>query len=183
MDLVVKSAISNWDRVSSTEMARGVETRFADLVTRQSRFVFRLAYSVLRNADDAEDVVQETFLKLFKNRSWLDMQDERAFLARTAWRIAIGRKRPNSAGLEDRGGNATPETLAIEDQRSRQIHALIDSLPERLREPLMLSALQDLTTAQIATALDKPEGTIRRRISEARDLLRQKLERMNHHAG
>ena len=60
-------------------------------MNRQARFVFRVAYSVLRNAHDAEDVVQETFLKLYRGRKWEGMVDERAFLARTAWRMAVDR--------------------------------------------------------------------------------------------
>lgn len=181
VDLVFRSATISWDGVLNAEISRGRDARFAELVHRQSRFVFRLAYAVLRNADDAEDVVQETFLKLFRNDSWLNLKDERAFLARTAWRVAIGRKRRILTCAEERRGNSTPETMAMEDQRTRQIHSLIDSLPERLREPLTLAALQDLTTAEIAAILAKPEGTIRRRIGEARALLKQKWERMDRH--
>src|SRR4051812_20814528 len=67
------------------------EERFRDLVERQSRFVFRIAYAMLRNVQDAEDVVQEVFLKLFRGGAWEEMRDERAFLARTAWRMAVDR--------------------------------------------------------------------------------------------
>lgn len=182
MEFVFRSSTRNWDRVLDAEISRDLETRFAELVSRQSRFVFRLAYAVLRNTDDAEDVVQETFLKLFKNDSWLKIQDERAFLARTAWRIAISCKRRYVAASEERSENSTPETVAMEGQRTRQIHALIDALPEKLRLPLTLSAMQDLATAEIAAILGQPEGTVRRRIGEARALLRQKLERMDRHA-
>lgn len=187
VDLVFRSAVfrsetSNWDLVLEAEISRDLQARFAELVTRQSRFVFRIAYAVLRNADDAEDVVQETFLKLFKNKSWFNMQDERAFLARTAWRIAISRGRRQLIANEDPSESSTPEAIAIEDQRTRGIHALIDSLPKKLREPLTLSALKELTAAEIAATLDQPEGTVRRRISEARALLKQKLERLDRHA-
>ena len=61
----------------------------SELVQRQSRFVFRIAYAMLRNVQDAEDVVQEVFLKLFRSGAWEEMRDERAFLARTAWRMAV----------------------------------------------------------------------------------------------
>src|SRR5581483_11959155 len=75
------------------------QQRFADLVERQSRFVFRVSYAILRNGGDSEDVVQETFLKIYRSGAWDRMEDERAFLARTAWRIAIdhrSRRRPTS---------------------------------------------------------------------------------------
>ncbi len=49
--------------LAKEEERTAVEVRFADLVTRQSRFVFRVAYAVLRNPQDAEDVVQDTFFK------------------------------------------------------------------------------------------------------------------------
>jgi RNA polymerase sigma-70 factor (ECF subfamily) len=68
------------------------ETRFAELVERQSRFVYRVAYAVVRNAQDAEDVVQDTFMKLYRLNAWEAIHDERAFLARTAWRLAAGRR-------------------------------------------------------------------------------------------
>ena len=51
-------------------LSSGEEAEFTALVQRQSRFVFRGAYAVLLNAVDAEDVVQETFLKLYRNRGW-----------------------------------------------------------------------------------------------------------------
>ena len=50
------------------------DENFAALVARQSRFVFRVAYSVLRNAQDAEDVVQDTFFKLHRSGAWRQMQ-------------------------------------------------------------------------------------------------------------
>ena len=65
------------------------EAQFAELVKRRSRFVFRVAWAVLRNAHDTEDAVQEAFLKLYRTGAWQRMDDERAFLARTAWRLAV----------------------------------------------------------------------------------------------
>src|SRR5437016_4208266 len=77
--------------------------RFAALVHRQSRFVFRVAFAILRNPHDCEDVVQETFLRIYARSAWEELRDERAFLARIAWRIAIDRlprKRHEEAGPE-----------------------------------------------------------------------------------
>ena len=70
---------------------------FAMLVHRQSRFVFQVAYAMLRNSHNAEDVVQETFLSLYRSGAWKKMKDERAFLARAAWRQTIDRIHANSS--------------------------------------------------------------------------------------
>jgi len=67
----------------------GEDAEFAEVVERQWRFVLRVAYAVLLNSHDAEDAVQETFLKLYRNRGWRNMVNERAFLARVAWRVLL----------------------------------------------------------------------------------------------
>ncbi len=73
---------------------------------------------------------------------------------------------------------SSPERVALETDLSRKIHHLIEALPERLRRPLALSSVEGITTAQIAIAMDLPEGTVRRLLSEARALLKEKMERM-----
>ena len=65
------------------------DEEFAALVERQARLMFRVAYSLLRNVQDAEDAVQEAFLKLYRGEAWRRMEDEKAFLARTVWRVAL----------------------------------------------------------------------------------------------
>src|SRR5688572_22273407 len=99
------------------ENVAGLPDPFAGLVRRQSRFVFQVAYSVLRNSHDAEDVVQDVFLKLFKTGQWQGILNERAFLARAAWRMAIDRRpeRSNSdkAVQDVPTGGADPERAAI----------------------------------------------------------------------
>src|SRR5215469_8046047 len=85
-------------------MARGSETiawdaQFADIVNRHARFVFQVAYSVLRNSHDAEDAVQDVFLKVYRRRLWEAVENERAFLARAAWRAAGDRAPKRGAEL------------------------------------------------------------------------------------
>ena len=154
------------------------DARFAELVKRQSRFVFRVAWAVLRNAHDSEDVVQEAFLKLYRAGAWRRMDDERAFLARTAWRLAIDRSRANRGSvvaMETRSGGADPERAAIAADSSTIVQRLIDALPEELRQPLALSAIEELRSGEIAILMGISEGTVRSRIMRARQILRQKL--------
>jgi len=149
--------------------------RFADLVTRQSRFVFRVAYAVVRNAADAEDVVQDTFLKLHRTGAWLAMEDECAFLARTAWRLAVDRLPRRRPGPELVESVASHEQALIDHDQCAWVHRLIDALPDELRQPLVLSSMEELTSPQIAELLDIPAGTVRTRIMRARQILKEKI--------
>jgi RNA polymerase sigma-70 factor, ECF subfamily len=168
--------------ISCAAITEASNDRFAELVSRQSRFVFQVAWAVLRNAHDAEDVVQETFLKLFRTRSWERMEDEKAFLARTAWRLEVDRTRgrksePISDDSNDsRDRAAGPEQCAIAADMNSAVQRLIDALPEDLRVPLALSAVDEMTSRSIAEAMGIPEGTVRTRIMRAREILKKKLE-------
>jgi RNA polymerase sigma-70 factor (ECF subfamily) len=161
------------------ERTEARERRFAELVERQSRFLFRVVYAKVRNTHDAEDVVQETFLKLYRTGAWERMQNERAFLARTAWRIAVI-KRSVQPTLEldstmPSRSASSPEEMAIVANWNATVHRLIDSLPESLRRPLALSAVEDLTAREIAEIMGIHEGTVRTRILRARQILWAKL--------
>jgi len=68
------------------------EAEFARIVHEHARFLYRVAHSVLRHAEDAEDAVQDALLKLYRGESWREMREERAFLARVVWRAAIDRR-------------------------------------------------------------------------------------------
>ena len=164
------------------------EAAFADLVHRHSRYLFRVAYSLLRNPADAEDTVQEALLKLFRGEAWRELTNERAFLAQTVWRVGLDRLQ---AGLQTRSStqpldpttentlpdpHATPETLSSDAQQRVLLRRLIHVLPEDLRQPLLLSAIDELTSAEIAVILSIPEGTVRTRLMRARTELRRRFQ-------
>jgi len=148
---------------------------FAELVDRQSRFVFRVAYAVLRNAHDAEDVVQDLFLKLYRSGAWQTMDDERAFLARSAWRLAVDRRPQARALPAPELTVASHERALIGSDLEAIVRRLIDALPEEFRQPLVLSALEEMTSRQIAAVLDIPEGTVRSRLMRARQMVKERL--------
>jgi len=156
------------------------EHRFAALVHRQSRFVFRVAYALLRNAHDAEDAVQEMFLKLYRTGAWQSIQDERAFLARATWRMAVERlpkRRQEPPDPEAASPDPSPEEAVIAADRVAAVHRLVDTLPEDLRQPLALSTVEELSSREIAALMGLPEGTVRTRLMRARQILREKLTR------
>jgi RNA polymerase sigma-70 factor, ECF subfamily len=165
------------------------DAEFTALVERQSRFVFRVVYAVLLNSHDAEDAVQETFLKLYRNSGWRDAKNERAYLARVAWRVAVDRRRSAQPAGEPVGATdslpaelldppspyAGPEVTLMAANDHAIIHSMVDALPEELRLPLVLSAFDELNSRAIAGILNIPEGTVRTRLQRARQLLREKL--------
>jgi RNA polymerase sigma-70 factor (ECF subfamily) len=158
------------------EEATACEDSFAALVQRQSRFVFRVAYSVLRNAHDSEEVVQDTFLKIYRRRSWSNIGDEKAFLARTASRLAVDRLTTrNESRLSKEPSGDNPEQAAISAEWSASVQRFIEALPQKLRQPLALSSMDELNSREIAELMRIPEGTVRTRLMLARRIVRSKL--------
>ncbi len=143
-------------------MTVGEDAEFTELVERQWRFVFRVAYAVLLNPHDAEDAVQETFLKLYRNRGWRNMENERAFLARVAWRIAVNRSSSSARAYVAETGESSakiadsqssdpgPEEMLILADDHARIHSMIDSLPEELRLPWYF--LQTMSSTRVRLA-------------------------------
>ena len=166
-------------------MATDVDAEFSALVQRQSRFVFKVAYAVLLNSYDAEDAVQETFLKLYRNPGWKDAANERAYLARVAWRAAVDHKRRSATSRAAAADPLTLDAVASSQlgpheiistaNQQATVHSLINSLPEELRVPLVLSAFEELNSREIAEILGIPEGTVRTRLQKARQILREKM--------
>jgi RNA polymerase sigma-70 factor (ECF subfamily) len=158
---------------------------FEAAVREHARLIYKVAYAVLRNHHDAEDAAQETFLRFLRaRRKWAEIRDRRAWLARTAWRVALDRRKGKSKiGFADaaetvlqlRAQGAAPDEIAAHRQTMALLARLIAGLPEELRGVLTLSTLEDLTSAEISEVLGIPEGSVRTRRMRARELLREKL--------
>lgn len=154
---------------------------FARIVHQHARLMFRVANSLLRHPQDAEDAVQDALLKLHRSSAWQHMQDERAFLTRTVWRTAYDRLQARTpqpdehAELLLRDARPSPAQAAEDNDEQGLLHQLIDRLPEELRQPLLLSAIEELNSREIADAIGIPEGTVRTRLMRARNQLRQEF--------
>jgi RNA polymerase sigma-70 factor (ECF subfamily) len=160
---------------------------FEAAVRAHARHVYKVAYSVLRNHHDAEDAAQETFLRFLKHRKrWAEIRDSRAWLARTAWRLAVDRRRgnPEVRPLADeaaekvmqlRAEGKSAEEIASHSEMRALLDHLVAALPRDLRDPLTLSTVEEMTSAEISEVLGIPEGSVRRRLMRARELLREKL--------
>ena len=159
--------------------------RFEEMVGRQSRFMFQVAFGLLRNRQDAEDAVQEAFLKLYSGEAWMD--NEKGFLARTVWRVALdhlpraAERTLDVSELElaaSGGAGVSPEQSAVDKDERAVLRRLIDGLPEELRQPLVLSSIEEMTSREVAEAMGIPEGTVRTRVMRARVELKRRFVAM-----
>lgn len=167
----------------SEPMAMSETTQELETVVRtHGRLVFRVAYSVLRNREDAEDAVQETYIRLMR-QDLRKIDDPRLWLARVAWRIAIDRTRKHptlSLDADDQYhevADVAPraDQTVLEAEMQAQLEKMIEALPKALREAVRLSTVDGMTSADVAQVLGIPEGTVRTRMSRARQMLRDKL--------
>jgi RNA polymerase sigma-70 factor, ECF subfamily len=153
------------------------------LVASFSGLLYRVAYSVLRHPAEAEDVVQETFLRVLQHQGGLAViRDLRPWLVRIAWNLALDRKRrvqPEqmdevfAAGLisSERGADE-----ALADARYlADLLAVLDRLPQKERDVLLLSAVEELTTAEMAAVLGKTESSVRSLLFRARTHIQERL--------
>ena len=172
----------------ATTLARSHDELIEELVRQHSRLVYRIAYAVLRSHHDAEDATQETFLRVLRYSSKLaSVEDQKTWLARIAWRAAVDRSkqrgRKREIALED-PGRPTEEERSSESPADEAMHGvqigamlqrLIAALPEKLREPLVLSTIEEMSPREVATILGINEAAVRSRVFRARQILREKL--------
>jgi RNA polymerase sigma-70 factor (ECF subfamily) len=176
----MQNALSIAGEVDPVEEAgQSAQISFTALVERHSHLLYRIALAITRSPQDAEDVAQEAFLQLYRGGRWQEIDDQQAYLARIAWRLAVRRRKPRREeqdfGLDVSTLAASPEQSAMDAQLEARLHLRIDRLPEKLRQPLALAALGELKLVEVASVLGLPEGTVRRRIHTARQLLKQQM--------
>jgi RNA polymerase sigma-70 factor (ECF subfamily) len=160
----------------------------SSLATEYSALLFRVAFSILRHASDAEDVVQETFLRVLKHQKKLaSVENHRVWLVRIAWNLALDRKRRLRATpvveeaeeiLTNRASDDSSAEITLDAaQGCARILRMIDSLPRKEQEVLRLSAIEELGTPEIAAILKTTESSVRSCLFRARQRLRERLER------
>jgi RNA polymerase sigma-70 factor, ECF subfamily len=160
-----------------------VEREFERLLAETSTLAFRIAYSVLRQREDAEDVAQEAYMKAHRSfRRLRDRDRFRTWLIRITWRLALDRQRANRRRLarEDTHGRASEfVTPAVPLERSQEIVKAIEALPDKLRLTLVLAAVEGYDIREVARLLDVPEGTVKSRLFLARERMKEILQCAN----
>jgi RNA polymerase sigma-70 factor (ECF subfamily) len=175
-----KVAEGGWT-ASVSEDARGA-SEFEQRLRECHRVVYQVAFGVLRDRADAEEVAQDAFLGAYRKLSTLrEPKKFRAWVARMSFRLALNRRRAAARALRRDTSwlemSAAPagnlETIVAQREFQTRLQQEIEHLPKKLRVVVLLSAVQDLDTRDIAGVLGIPEGTVRSRLHLARkELLR-----------
>lgn len=173
-------------------LTKGGDSRaFGQLVVRHQRRIFRLAFHLLRSVSEAEDVMQEAFVRAYQAIDRFDGRSEPyTWLYRITVNLSLNAIRARKsksktapledpgviAGLVDAGPHANPATATQDRQLARALGEGIESLSDSLRTTLILVCVDGMPQDQAAAVLGCPEGTVAWRVHEARRRLRAYLQ-------
>jgi len=176
------------------EAKHGSEEAFASLIDMYKRLVYNLAYQRTRNHDDAEDVAQEIFIKVWKSLHLF--RGESAFstwIAKIAINASLDYVRKSSrrrtvsltkqdeddgdvqAELPDTDVNVNPEEYAQRMEKIAAVRAAIDALGQDQRIVIVMRDIEGMSYEEIAAALDLEMGTVKSRINRARKHIKEFL--------
>jgi RNA polymerase sigma-70 factor (ECF subfamily) len=150
--------------------------QFRRLYVHEYPGVAAYAWKLLRDRDAADEVAQEAFTRLFAK--WITVREPRHYLyrittnlIRDSWSSRF-RQRELVAQLES---DAAQPTRSTDLAAALAVRAAVEALPVRLRPIVLLHYYADLSVPDVALALDRPAGTVKRQLSEARDVLATQL--------
>jgi len=159
---------------------------FESQVRASQRVVYRVAYSVVGNAADAEEVAQEVFLRAYRKQRTLRAPEKfRAWVARMSWRLALNHRRGraraqrrDAAWFEQTApGPTNAEGVVAAQESVARVRVAMERLPEKLRAVLLFVAVEELEARDIAGILHIPEGTVRSRLHLARKRLLEAMKK------
>jgi RNA polymerase sigma-70 factor (ECF subfamily) len=149
--------------------------------------LYRLALRITMNAADAEDVVQETMMKVWNRRDqWDQIESIEAFCLTICRNLSLDkvRRMDNQAQTldaaydpKDQGVASNPEEQAIQSDRVRLVRQMISQLPEKQRSCMQLRDMEGKSYKDIATVLDITEEQVKVNIFRARQTIREKFKK------
>lgn len=169
-------------RAVSREDVLPLDAETAQGLAEGSRLAFRVAWSVLRQREDAEDVAQEAMARACRNLASLrDRGRFRPWLVRITWRLALNHRRAGKRrerrelALAPREAPRSVEDLAAASESRARLRAAIDALPEKLRLAIVLAGIEGQDVRAVAALAGVPEGTVKSRLHAARKRLMEAL--------
>jgi RNA polymerase sigma-70 factor (ECF subfamily) len=183
------------DQADMARLAGGQDAALNDLMDRHATKVFHFLYRMLGNEDDANDLAQETFVRVFQHSSRFDPQAKfTTWLYTIAGNLARNHHRwrlrhPNvslHAPAEDtdhrRGdllpaSDASPAEAVVTTERAEAVRAAVQALPDDMREAVILCEWEDMPVADAAVVLESTPKAVESRLYRARQMLREQLRR------
>jgi RNA polymerase sigma-70 factor (ECF subfamily) len=169
------------DEALMARVARGDERAFQLLSRRHLPAMLGLARRILGNAAEAEDVAQETLMRVWTHAPrWQPLAQFRTWLTRVVVNLCLDRKRRASwVGLEAAGDIVDPTPSAGEkaesDERERMLATAIDKLPARQRSAIVLTYGEGMSNAQVAEILNTSVSAVETLLMRGKQNLRQAL--------
>ncbi|CAM4015962.1 RNA polymerase sigma factor SigW [Cohnella lubricantis] len=172
---------------------KGDQRAFAEIVDLYKDKLYHLAYRMMNNRQEAEDIVQECFLRVYKH---LDRYDENQKFSTWIYRIATNlcidrlRKRKPTYSLDAESSehegldgyammpsdDRTPESEMLLSETQRIIREAIETLPPKYKSVIVLRYLQDMSLQEISEVMGMPVTTVKTRVHRGREYMRKKLE-------
>lgn len=162
------------------EITRAADDAFDRVVRRREAQLLRIAYRILGNWADAEDVAQEVFLRL--HRHGLDFPNDAvlgAWLYRVTANLCVDRSRrarPTDELPELIAASTSAEAELLREERKRLLMRALATLPAKERAAVVLREIEGLATTEVAEILGSSEGTVRSQVSKAMTRLRELLK-------
>ena len=148
----------------------------SEVIEKYKNNLYAVAFNICKNADDAEDVVQDTLVAYFSNHKQFETEEHvKAWLIRVAINKAKNINnsfwRKNKVTLDE-----TMETLAFETEESKELFETVMKLPEKYRIAIHLFYYEDYTVKEISEILKVSESNVKVRLSRGRNLLKETLK-------
>jgi RNA polymerase sigma-70 factor (ECF subfamily) len=175
--------------IAETDAEADRARRFRDVALPHLDDVYTLARYLLRSAADADDAVQECYLRAFRHFDGFRGQAIKPWLMailRNVCRAEFARRAGAPSDVADVAEDAlpmwqesdnSPETAVLRQRDSETLHALVQALPEPFREAIVLRDINDLSYREIADVVGAPIGTVMSRLGRARSMLRAAWQR------
>ncbi|SHG17728.1 RNA polymerase sigma factor [Pedobacter caeni] len=159
---------------------------FDRLVKQYEKLVFHVVYRLVNEKEDAEDICQEVFIKIYKSLKSFAFQSKLStWIARIAYLSAVNHLKKNkraslTMAVDDLENyhftDKNPENVLVEKDVARYVNHLISLMPDHYRTVLTLYHLNEFSYQEIEDITGMPEGTVKSHLFRARKLLKEKLE-------
>ncbi len=170
------------------------EKEFLEIVRMHQDKVYRHAFYLLKNSEDAKDITQETFIKAWQYRKKIRRETVHSWLLKVAQNLCFNqlKKRKFQVHLSEEDGetlenllnthsyksNPSPDEIAIKQELKQLVHRAIDELPPNMRSIIVMRELEEMSYKEIAEVVNQPVNSVKSTVFRARKKLREILNRL-----